>query len=583
MNSNRRTSFWLTVGGLGLLVVVAAYVRLYNLDANSISHPEMWVPGIPLPEGLSEPSQRLSLWKVLTGTFSSDTHPPGYYMLMWAWTKLFGAGIWSIRLPSALLGIASIPLLFWLATLTGQRTTAWVAATLLAVNGYHVFWSKVARMFSLACFLGLLATILLLLLTQENHQRRTLQVAYVLVTLLGLASHIFFWLLFITHVLWTFLNAWRRKQPMPGLCKLQILILILGSPLLAFAAYQSGNVLAVLSSNVLIYAREFLLFSFLFPMEGFSSGVFLPSSPYPPPQDPGWSIARGAFLIFSLLLLISGITSVRKSSVKFPIHSGGASRKVWVAAAGLGFLAVLTFVFMAEQFAKPKPNDTLQITKAMSTLPLVFAGIGILLQRIWHRVPDWASRLVDNRFFAGSQALVLMLTVLPFGILSIVSLFKPILNARGLLFASPYLLLLLAAGMVSLTRSRWVVVVLVLLMAVLHAESLVSYRRMAVDPMDFKGLATELAPQIEKSDLIFLQSNWSTTPILYYLTADRYRIVGRGYGEACRQDPNARVWALFFYNQQMPQEWAEVLANYRIVETIEVPHARAVLYSAKAF
>ncbi len=583
MKSNSRASIWLILAGIGLLVILGAYLRLYDLDGRSISHPEMWVPGIQMPEELSQPRQRLTLSKVLTGTFSSDTHPPGYYVLMWIWTKFLGASIWSIRLPSALLGIACIPLLFWLATLTGQRTTAWVAAALLAVNGYHVFWSKVARMFSLACFLGLLATILLLLLTQENHQRRILQVAYVLVILLGLASHIFFWLLFITHVLWTFLNAWRRKQPMPGLCKLQILILILGSPLLAFAAYQSGNMLAVLSSNVLIYAREFLLFSFLFPMEGFSSGVFLPSSPYPPPQDPGWSIARGAFLIFSLLLLISGITSVRKSSVKFPIHSGGASRKVWVAAAGLGFLVILTFVFMAEEFAKPKPNDTLQITKAMSILPLVFAGIGILLQRIWHRVPDWASRLVENRFFAGSQALVLMLAVVPFSILSAISLLRPVFNARGMLFATPYLLLVLAAGMVSLARRGWIVLLLFLLMAVLHGESLVSYSRLAVDPADFKTFAAELAPHIEKTDLIFLQSNWSTTPILYYLTADRYRLVGQNYREACRQNPNARVWGLFFYNQEMSPEMAGALANYRVVQTIEVPHGRAVLYSPKVF
>jgi hypothetical protein len=42
----------------------------------------MYVPGIRMPQGISVPGQRMTLPSVLTGTFSSDTHPPGYYVLM---------------------------------------------------------------------------------------------------------------------------------------------------------------------------------------------------------------------------------------------------------------------------------------------------------------------------------------------------------------------------------------------------------------------------------------------------------------------------------------------------------------------
>ncbi len=582
MISNTRQSRWLMLGGLVLLVTLGGYLRLFDLGFKSITHPEMYVPGIRMPEGLSEPRQRLTLAKVLTGTFSSDTHPPGYYVLMWFWTKCFGTGIRSIRLPSALFGIGCIPLVFWVGNLAGQEKAGWVAAALLAVNGYHVFWSKVARMFSLACFLGLLATALLLLLARANPPRRSLQFAYGAVILFGLTSHIFFWTVLATHLLWTFLNAVVSKQPMPAVFRLQMLILILGSPLLAFSAYQSGNVVAVLSSDVPLYVREFLQFSFLFPLEGASTGVYLPSSPVPLVEHTELTFARGAFLAFSVLLLILGIQSIRKPSELLLASRDGPSRKSWIGAAGLGVMAILVFVFMAQAFATPKPNPTLRITKVLLILPPLLAVLAILLENRWHSWPNWARRVVDNRFFRGTRALLLLLALVPFLILAGFSLFRPTLNARGMLFETPYLLFVLANGLISLGRQRWMAIPLVLLLGGLHFESVAEYRRYVVDSADFKALAKALASRAQKADLVFLRRVWSSTPILYYLKEDQYRLVGQNYAEACWQNPNSRVWVLYFYRDTFPQEADEALGDYQVALTIEVPHARAVLYTPKA-
>jgi hypothetical protein len=46
-----------------------------------------------LPASISEPAQRDTIFKVLTGTFSSDTHPPGYYLAMFPWTRLAGGRV----------------------------------------------------------------------------------------------------------------------------------------------------------------------------------------------------------------------------------------------------------------------------------------------------------------------------------------------------------------------------------------------------------------------------------------------------------------------------------------------------------
>jgi hypothetical protein len=135
--------------------------------------------------------------------------------------------------------------------------------------------------------------------------------------------------------------------------------------------------------------------------------------------------------------------------------------------------------------------------------------------------------------------------------------------------------------MASLGRRRRVGVLLLVLVGVVHGGSVMAYRGMRVDPADFKTFAAMLATQVEKTDLIFLQPNWSVTPILYYMTGDRYRLVGDGYREACRQNPDARVWVLLFYQQEITTELADALARYQVVRQIEVPYVRAVLYSPK--
>ena len=188
----------------------------------------MYVPGIRLPHEISVPEERLTLLKTVTSTLNSDTHPPFYYILMWAWTRCFGTSAWSMRLPSALLGTACIPLVFWLGVVTRQTTAGWIAATLMAVNGHQVFWSQVARMFTLACCLGLLATILLLRIAKQDCAPRSLHASLCSGAPAGTLHPYILLAHLAAHIMWTLLNAWSQRQPMPGAARLQFLALILG-------------------------------------------------------------------------------------------------------------------------------------------------------------------------------------------------------------------------------------------------------------------------------------------------------------------------------------------------------------------
>lgn len=255
MSMTRKVSPLLLVVAAAMLV--GALLRLEHLADRTISHIEMYVPNIPLGTGLSVPKTHTDLWSVVTSTLSADTHPPLYYVLMWFVTKCFGTGTLAMRLPSVVFGVASIGLVFWLGALIGEQIPGCVAAGFVALNGYIIAWDKTARMYTTACFLGLLSTILLVLLARSNSRRRILEAGYSAVTLVGLGTDLFLWALLAVQMVWVLGNAWDQKRSLPRLLKLQILIVILASPLLAFAAYQSINQV-IFASKVPAVAREYI-------------------------------------------------------------------------------------------------------------------------------------------------------------------------------------------------------------------------------------------------------------------------------------------------------------------------------------
>jgi 4-amino-4-deoxy-L-arabinose transferase-like glycosyltransferase len=587
MPTTTRNSYWLTLAGLSLMVILGGFLRLHSLGEKSVTHVEMYVPGIRLPHGISMPEERLSLLKVVTSTLNSDTHPPAYYMMMWAWTKLFGTSAWSMRLPSALLGTACIPLVFWLGKLTRQTAAGWIAAALMAVNGHQVFWSQIARMFTLACFLGLLATILLLQIAKETRASRSRQVLYVAVLLVGLCTHVFFWLILAAHMLWTLLNGWSQRHPLPCAARLQFLASILGSPLLASSAYQGGNTLATLSSNTLIYAREFLQFAFVFPLLGYSSGVYPDQGKILTIDDPHLSFSRWLFFLLSIFLFAAGVASVSQSKPtdgKPLDNSSGPSSKAWLLAAALATIAIMLFVWVAKTFAKP-PNPTLRTSELMIVVPFLLALGAILVQRNWQRLTSWRTALVDNRFVIGDQGLVLILTVLPFLALSVISVVKPIFNARGLLPLAPYLLLVLSAGIVRVARRPIPAIALLAALGIQNYSGLKAYSHVSAGRADYKTFAEALLPQIGASDLVFLHPEFYSTPLFYYMNSNWDRVVGRDYEAAVHDKPQAKIWVLWFYNYEpeLPKPMQDALSGYHVVQTVEAPGGEAVLYVPSGF
>src|SRR5262249_2144882 len=154
----------------------------------------------------------------------------------------------------------------------------------------------------------------------------------------------------------------------------------------------------------------------------------------------------------------------------------------------------------------------------------------------------------------------------------------PIFNERGALIFLPYFLLAIAFGLEFLARNRWVRAGLVAALAGAFLMSAISYRRHTTDPMDYRALGNALAARAGPAALICLRTRWDVTPILYYLLEKRDQLIGGDYAEAVRRNPNATVWAVAIYENDIAGEMKQALEGYNSGESIRMPYGKAIMY-----
>lgn len=139
--------------------------------------------------------------QVITSLLREDVHPPIYFILSHLWMKLFPhydyASVWIARSLPALIGILSIPAIYWLAKLTFRsRSIAHCSAAMMAVSPYGIFLAQEARHYTLAIIFVILSLACLIIAVKNiwRHQQLPiwLVLLWVIVNSLGLATHYFF-------------------------------------------------------------------------------------------------------------------------------------------------------------------------------------------------------------------------------------------------------------------------------------------------------------------------------------------------------------------------------------------------------
>jgi uncharacterized membrane protein len=138
-------------------------------------------------------------------------HPPLYYTLLQSW--LLGIGhLFSSKLFSTLIAIATIPAIYWLAQeIFNQPLVSLLSATLFATSPYLFAVSQHVSQYSLWSLLICLSTALFVRATKSNSKRYF--VLYALVNFLGLYTHLFFILLILAQGSYLlFKRSWRLLQ-----------------------------------------------------------------------------------------------------------------------------------------------------------------------------------------------------------------------------------------------------------------------------------------------------------------------------------------------------------------------------------
>ena len=145
---------------------------------------------------------------MLSAIPSTESTPPLYYALAWLWAKVFGAGEAGLRSFSAVLGVATIPVVWLTARELFSERAALVAAALAAVNPYLVWYSQEARSYSLLAFLCALSLLLFARALREPRGRTF--AAWAGVAVLAVLTHYFAVFLLIPEIGWL-VYATRRR------------------------------------------------------------------------------------------------------------------------------------------------------------------------------------------------------------------------------------------------------------------------------------------------------------------------------------------------------------------------------------
>lgn len=158
-----------------ILILLAFTLRVYQLDGQSLWSDEyitLLRSTQPVGEMLAEmPAE----------------HTPLYFLLQHAWLRAAGESDIALRFPSVIGGVLAIPLIYLLAQPLFGRSVGMLAALIIAINPFQIWYAQDARMYTLvtAFVLGSLACLVRAL----RRDRRAWWLGYGLFTLLAAYTH----------------------------------------------------------------------------------------------------------------------------------------------------------------------------------------------------------------------------------------------------------------------------------------------------------------------------------------------------------------------------------------------------------
>lgn len=182
-------------------IIIGSFLRLYQLGFSCFWTEEAYT-GIV---SLKEPIQ---IWSFIT---TSDFNPPGYHLIVWLSRVSMGYSEWALRLPSAIVGILLIPVMFLVGTEYKNKLTGIICAGIVTILYPLTYYSQFARAYSISL---LLFTIGLLYYLKIRNGDRGIINHIILGLVIGINAYIHFYALIPLGMLWCILllrsNSWKN-------------------------------------------------------------------------------------------------------------------------------------------------------------------------------------------------------------------------------------------------------------------------------------------------------------------------------------------------------------------------------------
>ncbi|NOZ48844.1 MAG: phospholipid carrier-dependent glycosyltransferase [Chloroflexi bacterium] len=218
------------------IVLLAALGRGLRLDFQPLWWDEgysVWFAGQPLLDMI-----RLT---------AADIHPPLYYALLHLWTQGMGMSPVVLRSFSIFAGLPAIPLAYALGRDLRGRRVGLLAAALVAINPFAIFYSQEIRMYGLATTFSLAALWSGWRWAQRSSGRRLRWgIAYGLSIVGGLYTLYLFALIPLAQTVWALIYArGRRRAWLSAVAGAAVLyvpwVVYAGPQLLQYVAYKIGK------------------------------------------------------------------------------------------------------------------------------------------------------------------------------------------------------------------------------------------------------------------------------------------------------------------------------------------------------
>jgi Predicted membrane protein len=248
----RQTAAWLL-----LIVLVGSLLRFIGLDIQSLWNDEL---------SSVYRSSYSTAAEVINQGVLTEFHPPGYHLLLFVVEQLWDDSETAVRMPSAIFGVLSIIVIFWIGARFYSRRVGLIAAMLMAVLEFPVYYSQEARcyaalllfsMASMGCWMEIRQRIV-----KQERVSWPWMIGYQLSSLASAYFHYFGLLLLAIQAMFILWEVLRRRCSIGTLLIIYVPIGILYAPWLPFKMKQTSAGTAWISMPSLGYPFEFLRFLF---------------------------------------------------------------------------------------------------------------------------------------------------------------------------------------------------------------------------------------------------------------------------------------------------------------------------------